>query len=677
MELLSGKRFLALRALVVTAGGLLLGLLLPYPFWVGLIVAAAGVVCAIFFSERFLYLVLFSLAASYGTLSMPGSPPGKIFGKPLTIEATLEGKSGDYSVLAITKPPQLRGRKLLFYITKKEEPGTLLKLKGEILSLAFPTNPGIRNRSKQLEREDVIGRFSGSYTILSPPTGIRAWLNKTRRALIERNRQLFSNQASLYTAVLLGEREEVSETLYLDMRRTGTLHLLAVSGLHVGVLVGFLFLLLRIFHTPRWLMIPLLVVMLVFYVALIGPRPSILRASVMSLAVALGFVLERKVLPLNSLALAALLILLIRPLDILSLSFQLSFAAATGIILAASFTREALECEKLRGRIPSWLVKWLILPTALSLFATIFTMPFLASAFHHITFSTILANLPVIPLISLILPVGLVALFLSLMWLQLGQVVGWAVSGLLWLVEKLLHFLPGSLVISAAWPVGAILALFLAALIIHTEKAKPRRWFYALGILLLGANLAVWPWALASTRPRLTLLDTYHGNVAILQSDSKTVLLNSGSKAEPIVTDFLESRGISKIDWVLCLSDKEGDLSGLDSLRSRFRIGEVGSVLKDEATTILPRTGILKFPSVAVRYDLASRSRPFYVVETNSKKVVFVSESRRIDTTAYLNYLLNKHLRPKVNTARFVSKERLKDVETEVIRERGGMEIEF
>lgn len=674
MELLTGKRFLALRSLVVIGGGLVFGLLVPHPFWIGLLVAAATMVPVILVSPRFLYLTLLCLAVSYGTLSLPAPAPHEIYMRSLVLEARLVEKSGSYSVLMIEKPAQLGGKKVLLYMTREEEQGTVLKLEGQIEPLFFPVNPGTRNRSKQLEREGVIGRFSGSYTILSPPLGIRAWLNQTRKALIEINKKIFSNQASLYTAILLGEREEVSEQILIDMRRTGTLHLLAVSGLHVGVLVGFLFLFLRIFKTPRWLILPLLALMLVMYVALVGPRASILRASVMSIAVAGGFLFERKMLPLNSLALAALIILLFRPPDILSLGFQLSFSAAFGIILAASFSRELLEHEKLKGKIPSWLVKWILLPAALSLFATLFTMPFLAASFHRITFSTILANLPVIPLVSVILPLGLVAILLSLVWLPLGQIVGWVVFGLLWIVEKLLHLLPGSLIVSAAWPLGIVFALYLAALILHTEKARPQRWFYAFGILLVGANLAVWLWAFESTRPHLTVLDTYYGNVALLESDGRTVLLNPGSRAESVVADYLESRGISKIDWILLLSDKEGDLSGLDSLKTRFKVGEIGSVLDKEATTPLPKAGCLKLASSSVEFDMASRSKPFYVVKTDRKKVVFVSESRRIDTTADYNYLLSNRLRSK-EKGQIISKNPVPGVQTRVIRESGGIVI--
>lgn len=685
MELLTGKRFLALRCAVIVAAGLMLGLILPQEgalgvlrvvlrgWWIGLILAGLSVLLVIFLHERFLYLTLFLLAIPYARLSLPPPVPGEIYGKNLEIQAKLAGKSGNYSILRIELPEDLKGRKVLCYLTRDEELGTSFKIEGELLSLAFPRNPGMPDRNKRLEREGVIGRISTPFIEATlPPQGIRAWLNRIRKEVIRRNKELFGPQASLYTAILLGERGKVGEEVYTDMRRTGTLHLLAVSGLHVGVLVAFLFLLMRFLHVPRKLILPLLAIMLCFYIALVGPRASIIRASVMSLAVAAGFAFERKVLPLNSLALAALALLLVQPTEIASVGFQLSFIAAFGIILAAAGIRELRIHRKLKGKIPSWLVKWIILPLALSTAATLFTMPILAANFHRITFAPILANLPVIPLVSLVLPLGLVALLLSLIWFLPGQIIGWVVFGMLWIVEKLLQFLPGSLYSSGPWPIGLVAALFLAALILHTERAKPKRFVYALGILLLGANLAILPWALRSRRPGLTLLDTYHGNVAVLQSDGRTILLNPGSKAEPTVADYLDSRGIRRIDWVLCLSDKDGDLSGLDSIKNRFEIGEVGSILKDEASRLLPHAGRLILPSCTLAYDLAMRELPYYTIQTDRKRVVFTSESYRIDEEADINVLLNRYIQPKETRGRLISKTVLKHGESEVIRKRGG-----
>lgn len=644
MELLKSNRFLALRCAIVTGGGLALGLLLPIPWWIGLIAAGLSMIGMILLSEKFLYLTLLALTFSYGKVSLPPDIPNGIYDSQITIRGELIGKTGSYSIVRMVEPEILRGRKVLIYLLKDEDAGTRLKIKGTLEKLSFPHNPGVFNRNIRLRREGVIGRISdGNVSKLSPPRGLRKWLNDTRKVIIERNRILFGKKAALYTAILLGERSEVPEEVYADMKRTGTLHLLAVSGLHVGVLVAFVFLVLRLSRAPRWLTLPLLAVVLVFYIGLVDPRPSIIRASVMSIAVAAGFTFERKILPLNSLAVAALVVLLLKPVEILTAGFQLSFAAALGIILAAQAVREILydsvqrkkprDQKGKRGSLPKPIVRWIILPLALSAAATLATMPILAAHFHEITFGPLLANLPLILLVSLLLPLGLISILLSFIWLPLGKIAGFAVSGMIWAIERLLQLFPGRLLFTETWPTGLSAGIYLGGLLFHTEKNKPRRLVSVLGILLIGANLGFWPWAFKTNRPVLSMIDTYHGNVALLESNGRIVLINPGSKAEHTVSDYIKSKGINRIDYVLFLSTKQGDISGLDEIQARFR---VGTVLEPEN-----KKGYVRLPSCNIHYDLTRTDKPFYSIESTRKKVTFISNMMDFDKASDYYYPLH------------------------------------
>lgn len=676
MNLLASKRFLALRCALLIGIGFAVGLLADIPFWVGLVLAVLSIVPVILFSRKFLYLTLFFLAVPYATFSLPSPVPAEAYGTRIEVEGKVTGKTGGYTIISIDSPQPLRKRKLLVYLASKVEQGTFLRVEGELLTLAFPRNPGMPDRNKRLMREGVIGRISTDRVrITLPPNRVRNWFNLTRTWLIKRNQDLFEEQASLFTAILLGEKSSISDELYLDMRRTGTLHLLAVSGLHVGILVAFLFGLMRLTHTPRWLMLPFTTVVVLFYLVLVGPKPSLIRASLMIWAVAVGFTFERKILPLNSLAIAAVLIVLIRPSQVLATSFQLSFAATFAVIVAAYAFKEVSRLKrKIWQKVPKWVTKWVLLPLAISVSATIFTMPILAANFHQITFAAILANLPVIPLVSIGLPLGLLALVLSMIWFPLGKILGCVVFGVLWVVEKVLHYFPGTLINSGTWPIAAVVGMFVVILILHTERNRARRFKHAMLVAVVCANLAVWPWVFASRRPRLTMLDTYHGNVSLLQSDGRVVLLNPGSRAEPTVIDYLRAQGVNRIDWVLCLSDRDGDLSGLDSLRSNFKVENVGSVLASQATTPLPHSGRLMLPSAAIEYDLAMRDRPYYVVESDRGRVVFVSESHLLDTSANINYILNKHIRVEDSFGRrVIFKNDLDSRHGEIIRESGGI----
>ncbi len=679
MEFLSARRFTALRSALTIGTGFAIGLLIPHPWWIGVVAAILTAVIAFLFEEKFLYLSLLALAVSYGALSVPPPPSSDVYGIPIRIEGRIsEEREGSYSVLLIESPAFLKGRSVLLYLAKKWDTGTRVVVKGEIQPLSFPRNPGLPDRNKRLGREGIIGRIKeNELRILSPPRGIDAWLAWARAGVLKRSDEIFGKEAALYSAILLGKTDLVSEDLFYDMRRTGTLHLLAVSGLNVGVLVAFLAFLFRLIGIGRKWSIPLLVLLLAVYVGLVGPAASIIRSSIMCLAVAAGFLIDRKTLPLNNLALAALAILLWKPVQILDIGFQLSFSATLAIILAADWLDGAAGMFK-KTKVPSWLKKWVLAPIAFSLAATAFTMPFIANNFQQVTFSSALANLPAVPLVSFIFPIGLVAMGLSLIWLPLGEILGYVVSAGLWLLEKILHLLPGKLAPTASWPIALVAALFAAALILYTEKEKKYRYALSLGILLLGANIGFWPWALEDRKPTLTILNTYEGNVAVLRSDGHTILLNPGSKTESTVRNYLNSIETSNIDYVLCLSDKAGDLSGLDSMIKYYKIGRIGSVIniKDKNLDELPHAGMLKLPSSRIEYDLAVRSKPYYFVESKTRKVVFVSEAKRVDSTA-INYILNNRLRLQPKRIYTISKDSIKGFHTEVIRSLGGMIIDL
>ncbi|MBN2378827.1 ComEC/Rec2 family competence protein [candidate division WOR-3 bacterium] len=680
MELLTGKRFLALRCAVVIGAGLVLGLLVDatWLWWAALILAGSSILPAVFISPRFLYVALFSLAVSYGQLSLPAPFPDDNYGKTIEIEATVTGSQGSYTELMITSPEGIKGRKALCYLEKDEDLGTRLSIKGELQKLNYPRNPGVPGRNKRLEREGVIGRILHDKVIkLDTPRGLRKWLNDVRASVITRCKDLFGKQATLYAAILLGERADLSDEMFANLKRTGTLHILAVSGLHVGVLVAFLFLLLRFFHVPRWLILPLLAVILIFYTALVGPRPSIIRASVMSLFIAGGFLFERKVLPLNSLAIAALVLMIAQPSEILTAGFQLSFAAAFGIILGAGFVQELFSSsqskkklrKKSRFKIPKPVFKWIILPLVLSFFATLFTMPFLAFHFNEATLGPLLANLPILPLVSLTLPLGLTILLVSIIWFQGAQFLGYVVSGFLWTIEKLLQFLPGTLWKTGPWPIASVVGIFLGALLIHSEKSRSNRFKLALGVLLISANLGVWPWALESKKPVITFLDTRNGNVTLLESDGYNILINPGSKAEHTVADYLHSQNIRKIDYLLCLSEKDGDTSGLDMIKDDFNVKYIA---KDSNLPIAARIAL---PSCTLAYDIGHE--PFYTVWTDVYRIRFTSEKHHIDTTADINYILNEIVQPIDLTNVTFSKEFLYSDVGVVIRECGGLRLKL
>lgn len=215
--------------------------------------------------------------------------------------------------------------------------------------------------------------------------------------------------SALLEALLIGGREDVPDDLARGFERTGSQHILALSGLHAAVLyavaAGFLG-----FFRNRRLTFFAAAAALVFYQFVAGPIPSLLRATLMLSIGGAAALLDRDREPLNLLCLSGMIILIADPYQAWSLSFQLSFLAILGILAAAPMVSRALD-----GKIPPVILA----PLALSASAQLATLPVL-SAFGVYYSSGIIAGLVLVPLTT-------VFLWMGLAWLIVSPVFGGAI----------------------------------------------------------------------------------------------------------------------------------------------------------------------------------------------------------------------------------------------------------
>jgi competence protein ComEC len=219
------------------------------------------------------------------------------------------------------------------------------------------------------------------------------------------------------SAILLGDRGGLKPGLKEDFRRSGSMHILAISGLHVGILVFLPFLLIRRIRRPRYLKASLtflLLLMLWSYALLAGMSASVSRAAGMCSIYGLAGLTGRRISLLQVLSLAAFTMLLVRPSMLFEAGFQLSFAAISGI--AMFFKKlEKLICFARWPVIPATILRggWRI--TCLSLAAQAGTAPLVVYHFGEYPVYALITNLAAVPLATLILYNGI--LFFSLSWM--------------------------------------------------------------------------------------------------------------------------------------------------------------------------------------------------------------------------------------------------------------------
>lgn len=246
-----------------------------------------------------------------------------------------------------------------------------------------------------------------SLRFVGDATGFMPEMVRLNRKLLVRlsHAGLDDNTYSILSAMLLGDRSGIGPDEVNAFSASGLSHLLALSGTHVAVIVSLISLALFPLtiarrNTPRYL---LSILLLWGYASLTGMNPSVVRASVMASAYLLGRVLERRSVPLNSLCLAALIILLFKPVELFMPGFQMSFAAVAGIIIFYPLINRID-----RRRHPFLYMLWSY--PAISVSAMILTGLVAAWYFHTFPLYFLLANLLVVPLMPLILGLGVILL---------------------------------------------------------------------------------------------------------------------------------------------------------------------------------------------------------------------------------------------------------------------------
>ena len=217
--------------------------------------------------------------------------------------------------------------------------------------------------------------------------------------------------SSILSAMLIGKRTNIPPGLKKMFIDTGTLHVLAISGLHVGIIYLIVRLILRILRIQNSPSVFISVIVLICFTILAGARPSTVRAAMMFSILSLGIILKRKISVFNLIGLASLLTLIVNPNQIFDAGFLLSYTAVLSIVvIAPEFYKvfKVFESPKsLMGKVRYYLLK----PTALSLAVSIGLMPLIAGYFGVVSLVVVIANLVVVPLLSFAMGSGI--LFIS------------------------------------------------------------------------------------------------------------------------------------------------------------------------------------------------------------------------------------------------------------------------
>ena len=315
----------------------------------------------------------------------------------------------------------------------------------------------------------------GRVAILNPDKGysIRAASLKIKHHLQGiLSMYLSQNEASIMRAILLGDRHQVPKHIRELFQISGVAHILAISGLHIGIVASLIFLFLKMLPIPRRLHFFLTICILIFYAFITGGRPSVIRATIMAGVILGGLIVEREVESFNTLSLAALIILFMNPLNLFDVGFQLSFVSVFTII---SFYPKLNRFFTGLLRNPgSNLVKYVIQFFCVSLSAYAGVAGLIGYYFHIVTPVALVANLVVVPLIAVIVALGMGLLLAGLAWPPLACAFAICIKALLNAMVAFIYLcvkIPGAYFFLDGMPVwGVALYYCLLILIVWAKK---------------------------------------------------------------------------------------------------------------------------------------------------------------------------------------------------------------
>lgn len=330
---------------------------------------------------------------------------------------------------------------------------------------------------------------------------------------------LSEENASMCYAVLFGDKSGIDKQTQDSYRNSGIIHILAVSGLHVGFLISLVYGLLKLCRVNRYANFAITTAFIIFYAFLCGFTPSVVRAGIMAIILMLSKLIGRRYDSLNSVALAGFIICIFSPLSALDIGFQMSIFCVLGIALLYPFFFKLF-----RKLFPTWASRYL----SLSLSAQLAILPFLATFGSVYNFLSVFLNLIIVPFFALLYPLLFITVFVVALIPSLGAVLklaGWGFDGIGYLASI---FSSTSLKVTLSiFDFAVIMFIFILMFILSNFfMSKSINKFFLSAVLILCISLSfVLSNINLSHEPSVVYLNSYNSECIVLSSSNNENLV--------------------------------------------------------------------------------------------------------------------------------------------------------
>ena len=428
-----------------------------------------------------------------------------------------------------------------------------------------------------------------------------AWIYSARNSLSRVTVRIMPEpQASIIRGIVLGMRGDIPPETKEAFSRSGTAHLLAISGLHLSIIAGVMITVItRRFGRRRYLYVWLTLVAVWLYALITGLNPPVLRAAIMVSMYLAADLFGRQRSGINALVLAAAVMAAFTPRVLWDASFQMSFAAMTGLVfifpLLQSFSRKVIDARLKDRKIAASLAVTVTDSLSVSTGAVVAVWPLIAYYFGAVSPLAPVATLFALPALPVAVIAGIISGATGLFFLPLAQVCawfGWLFTSWILLVVNLFSFIPAiegvtigvtpvviyyAVLVSAVWyfhrkyhnqgaitPPGGILSMVPA-----------RR--FVIPLLLAAVAVSVFAFSLPDGKLHAGFLDVGQGDAILIRKGSRQILIDGGPSPQLIAVELGKSMPFwdRTIDLIVMTHPDADHCTGLLEVLERYHVKTV------------------------------------------------------------------------------------------------------
>ena len=473
-------------------------------------------------------------------------------------------------------------------VTQKFYYGDLLKIRCKLQEPKSQRNPGQFDYKNYLSGKDIFLisyiNHIDSVDVLEQRAGnifIHAIIEPLKNHFNQSiNSFLSPENGSILRALLLGEKQDIDDETLNQFKNVGVIHVLAISGLHVGFIIIFVLIFLSFFRLNYKTKIYSLLIILFIYIVIINFKAPVIRASIMAALYLLAKLTERKISLFNIIFFAAFLLLVIDPRDIFNPGFQFSFAAVISIVYGYPKLNELIPLKmKLNSinkgsGIKGFFFKFIWDPLLVSLAAVLGTLPLTIYYYGIMPTYAIFANILVIPLVGLIVFLGIFlvvfALFSSLVAGSLGNLIDLLFDLLKYVISVFYEF-PYSYFYSATPSIFMVLLMLILVYILFNIKSRSHQ-LSGIGIILVLLFINI-NHSSNSNHLEVTFLDVGQGDACFIKFPNGESMLVDGGDAtkdwdqgKNTIVPFLKFNDISRIKYVVASHAHNDHIGGLTEI---------------------------------------------------------------------------------------------------------------